>query len=435
MNSKTHAELSAHINGIAMVDTHEHMSKENAWTVDARADILCDLFENYVPADFVSAGLSNFGEILADMNRSVTERWDEIEPTWQHIRYTGYGEGVSILAKEIYGIDELTAPALEAAAPRATELTQAGERLRLLKTVANLDHIQTDDFQTPCLPDESGPDFFLYDISWAGMCGGTPGFDMLHEETGITVADLRTYGEALDAVMAKHAGCAIAVKSQHAYNRTLRWSKRDDGDAERALQKALADQATEEDRLCLGDWGWDRGARLAAEHNLPFKTHTGYCAGNNGMVMDRIPTRNLCPLMIEHQETRFVLMHIAYPYSDELIAMTKHFSNVYADLCWAWSINPLQSLDFVRRYIHAAPINKLFAFGGDVFRPTSAVAYSIQTRRWLARCLAAEVDEDYLSLAAAKNIADRIMRLNQFDCFDVEGTRQTIENTAQSTIA
>tara|TARA_B100000809_G_scaffold55133_2_gene50921 strand:- start:1228 stop:2538 length:1311 start_codon:yes stop_codon:yes gene_type:complete len=433
MRSNIHKDLRQHIDGIAMVDTHEHMSAETSWTTEAKADILCDLFDNYVVADFASAGQPDFGAICMDTTRPVSERWAAIETTWDKIRLTGYGEAVSIIAKDIYEIYELNSSSLESAAPRAEALTEPGERYRLLKEVAHLDHIQTDNFSLPCLPDEAGPDFFLFDINWAGICGGNPRLPVLEEETGITISDLRSYGEALDAVVAKHGGRAIAMKSQHAYSRTLQWSKRDDADAERALTQHMREEdlGTEE-RLCLGDWGWDRGARLAAEHNLPFKIHTGYYAGNNAMVMDRIPTRNLCPLILEHLDTTFVLMHIAYPYSDELIAMTKHFPNIYADLCWAWSINPLHSVDFVRRFIHAAPINKLFAFGGDTFRPTSAVAYAKQTRRWLARCLTAEVEEDYISIDTAKEIADRLMRRNQYECFDVAGTRQSIEESMQT---
>ena len=89
-------------------------------------------------------------------------------------------------------------------------------------------------------------------------------------------------------------------------------------------------------------------------------------------------------------------------------------------------MNPYASMDLVRRFIHAAPINKLFAFGGDTGTPTAAVAYAIQARRWLARALSAEVDEGLLTLGEAKEVATRIMRRNQYECFDVEGTRAAI---------
>jgi len=69
---------------------------------------------------------------------------------------------------------------------------------------------------------------------------------------------------------------------------------------------------------------------------------------------------------------------------------------------------------------------KLFAFGGDVYWPSGAVAYAIQARRWLGRALSAEIAQGDLTLGEAKGIASRIMRHNQYQCFDVEGTRAAI---------
>src|SRR5262249_22313178 len=134
----------------------------------------------------------------------------------------------------------------------------------------------------------------------------------------------------------------------------------------------------------------------------------------------------LWELMARFPRTRWVLMHIAYPYSDELIAMVKRYPNAWADLCWAWSINPRASMEFVRRFLHAAPANKLFAFGGDTRGPTGALAYAIQARRWLTKALEAEVADGDLTERQAITLATRLMRDNQFACFDVEGTRAAI---------
>ena len=116
-------------------------------------------------------------------------------------------------------------------------------------------------------------------------------------------------------------------------------------------------------------------------------------------------------------------MHIAYPYCDELVALAKHYHNVYPDLCWAWSIDPYSAADFVRRYLHAAPANKLFAFGGDTTWPTSSTAYAIQARRWLNRALQGEVEDGLMTESEAITVATRLMRSNQLACFDLEGTR------------
>jgi predicted TIM-barrel fold metal-dependent hydrolase len=229
------------------------------------------------------------------------------------------------------------------------------------------------------------------------------------------------------ALFAKYGPCAIAVKAQHAYNRTLLWQERPDAEAEPILQKALrGGEFSEHDRVCLGDWCWARGVELATEHNLPFKIHTGYYAGYRNMPVERIPAGNLCALLARYPDARFVLMHIAYPYSDELAALAKHYPNVYADLCWAWSIDPYSSRDFVRRMIHAAPSNKLFAFGGDTGWPNAALVYSIQARRGLTKALQAEVDDGALTEREAIALATRFMQTNQRECFDIEGTRAAI---------
>ena len=90
-------------------------------------------------------------------------------------------------------------------------------------------------------------------------------------------------------------------------------------------------------------------------------------------------------------------MHIAYPFGDELVALAKHFPNVYVDLCWAWSLDPLAARRFLRQALHAAPLNKLFAFGGDARLPATALACSLQARHHLHAALQEDVDADLLT--------------------------------------
>lgn len=426
-------ELTHHIQSIQLVDTHEHMRRENDW-VENGPDILQDLFGNYVPADLHTAGASAEAmQNLMDPNKDIKARFRGIQDAWQATQFTGYGEAVSLIAKHIYGIDELTGNALEQANDKVMTIRKPGKRFHILHDIAKLDHIQTDDFSWQCAPDTSGPDFFLYDLSWANFCNGQVNAETIHSETGIEVKDLASLKNGIDAIFAKHAPCAIAVKSQHAYNRTLKWIERSDEDAANALNTVLtkpADQINESTRLCLGDWCWARGVELTIEHNLPFKIHTGYYAGNNRMPVSRIPAGNMCALFSRYLNAKFVLMHIAYPYNDELVALAKHYRNIWIDFCWAWSIDPYSSRDFLRRCIHAVPSNKLFAFGGDTGWPTSAYAYSIQARNEILRALEAEIVDGYLTEKQAMNFATQIMYTNQYDCFDVQGTRANIAKAA-----
>ncbi|MEZ4863799.1 MAG: amidohydrolase family protein [Caldilineaceae bacterium] len=427
-------ELAQQIQQIPLCDTHEHLGSE-AGFVNAGPDLLQSLFNNYVTADLIVAGASQaaLDTLLDKQNPDLRARFVGIQRAWEATQYTGYGEAVRLIAREVYGLEEITAAGLEAAQARHQALIAPGQRLRLLRDQANLDHVQIDNFVRPCPPDPAGADFFLYDISWVNFCKGEPDIAALTQETGIEVKDLATLRECMGRVFAQHAANAIAIKSQHAYNRTLLWHERTDHDAALALDAYLRDpaQVTSEQRLCLGDWSLARGVELGIEYDLPFKIHTGYYAGHSRMPVDYIRSGNLCALLAKYLDARFVLMHIAYPYSHELTALAKHYPNVYVDMCWAWSIDPYSAGDFVRRYIHTVPANKLFVFGGDTFWPTAAVAYAHQARTWLTRALQSEVDEGLLAENAAIALAQRFMYDNQYECFRVAAKKAHLA-TAQS---
>ncbi len=429
----SHSDIAAVIRQTPLVDTHEHMRLEKDY-LDERPDILRQLFQNYVHADLFVAGAPQeaIDRLFDASDADTAARFAPIQEAWARVQHTGYGEAVSIIAKDLYGIDELTPDAVAAAQEKNEALVQPGTRLRLLRDDANLDHIQTDAKSMTVRPDLSGPDFFFYDISWVDFCSGRPNHEEIAEHTGLEVSDLHSLKRVMETIFTSSFSPAIAVKSQHAYNRTLRWQERSDGEAAKALDIYLRDGEglDEATRLCLGDWCWARGVELCIEHDLPMKIHTGYYAGHSRMPVDFIRSGNLCPLLAKYPDARFVLMHIAYPYTEELVALAKHYPNVYADLCWAWSINPYSSMEFVRRFIHAAPANKLFLFGGDTGYPGAALAYAKQARNWFTRVMQAEISEGLLTEAQAIDLARRFMRDNQYECFRVDAKKQILRAAA-----
>lgn len=421
-------ELAAFIQSTPLMDTHEHMVDEQPF-VENGPDILQCLFSNYAQNDLITAGASDEAvkRLVDKSNPDVRSRFIAVREAWDAMQFTGYGEGVRLVARHVFGIEDLSADAIEKAAPMALALHKPGERLRLLRDVAGLDHIQTDDFVLGVAPDRSGPDFFLFDMSWVGWVCGEVFAKELVAETGIEVKDIASLREAFEAVFVKYAPVAIAVKTQHAYSRPLAWRPRFDADAEQVLLKRLRNEDVSMDEaLCLGDWSLARGAELCAKHNLPLKIHTGYAAGNRSMRLEDMRALHLSWLLASFPNTRFVLMHDSYPHDHEVAALAKHYPNVWVDMCWAWSIDPHSAMQFVRRMIHAVPANKLFAFGGDSFVPTASVGYAIQARAGLTRALQAEVDDGQLTERQAISLARRFMQDNQRACFDLDGTRAAI---------
>lgn len=425
-------ELSTHIQQTVLIDTHEHLCSE-ADMAEGGPDILQDLFNWYTTADLKAAGASQqaIDRLNDKKNPDLRTRFNDIKDAWERCRHTGYGESTRLVARYVYGIEELSASTIEAAAPKADALRKTGERKRILKDVGNIDHVQIDDFCWPCLPDKGGADFFLYDLSWMGFTCGEVDAAEIHKETGVQVKDLATLREGMAAIFAKYGPYAIAVKSQAAYQRTLLWQEQNEADVARALNKTLHGLTTSpEEKLCLGDWCWARGAELAAQYNLPFKVHTGYLAGNGNMHIDSVRAAHLSGLIKTYPQTRFVLMHTAYPYGGELAAMAKHYANVYTDLCWAWSIDPHSTVDFVRRMIHTVPSHKIFVFGGDTYWPNAAVAFAMQARAGLTRALQAEIREGQLTEREAMTLATQFMQGNQRACFDIEGVRARLAESS-----
>ena len=96
-------------------------------------------------------------------------------------------------------------------------------------------------------------------------------------------------------------------------------------------------------------------------------------------------------------------------------------------MCWGWSMDFRGAVEFLRRMIHAVPINKLFAFGGDTLWPSQAAAFAVQ-----ARALQAEIEEGLFTEAEAMRVATRLIRENQAACFDLEGTRAAIRKRMAS---
>ena len=110
-------DLAHHIQGIPLVDTHEHLQKEGDW-VENGPDILQDLFGNYVAADLHTAGASPEAmqrlmrinepysyanpstgvtpELMNPSGDDIKSRFEDIREAWEASQFTGYGEGVRL---------------------------------------------------------------------------------------------------------------------------------------------------------------------------------------------------------------------------------------------------------------------------------------------------------------------------------------------------
>ena len=208
----------------------------------------------------------------------------------------------------------------------------------------------------------------------------------------------------------------MAVKSQDAYRRDIDYQQTPPEKVAEVFKKKIQGQPiSPDDQKALEDHLFWYAVQKATENKLPVKLHTGYYAGQNGMPLSRLihNAGSACELCRSAPETSFVFMHICYPYYEELIAVAKHWTNAFVDMCWSWIINPIAAKDFLKKYLVTAPANKILTFGGDYFFVEQVVGHAVIARQGIALALSELVEEGVAELwTSALELVEPIMNGN-----------------------
>jgi predicted TIM-barrel fold metal-dependent hydrolase len=419
----TREEIGEVVGRTPFIDTHEHIIEEEMRLSAALDDALfpCDdwsvLFDQYLGDDLASAGMA-----AADMRRfrapdvGTAEKFALVAPWWQHVRNTGYGQAVRRTLHALYGEDDLTAESAPRLAEKYRAFVKPGFYRTIIRDKANLEHCQVNSLQRIFM-ETTLPDLLPQDLSFAAFSRcSREDIEHIEKETGKSVRSLDDWLTIIDDYFVRYGPKAVAVKNQNAYQRRLNYepvarehatfvfsdfmsSWRDPGpEGVKALQDFLF-------RHCL---------RKATEHGLPVKLHTGFYAGRSRMPLSRLRRNagDLASVLQDFPDTKFVLMHIGYPYQDEFIALAKHYRNVYIDMCWAWIINPAASVRFLKEFLTAAPANKIFTFGGDYIVAENIVGHAAIARQGIAQALSELEAERWIASDEVQSLIEQIMHGN-----------------------
>jgi len=395
-----------------LVDSHEHLIEEkDRLEKRARCDDWALLMSHYLDSDLLTAGMPpKDHRRLFSANVDPVEKWKLLAPWWPAVKNTGYGQAVAIAIRELYGVDDLSEKTAAKVQQKYEELRKPGFYRKVLSDVARIHSCQVNCLSRPFMESQL-PDLLLQDISFLGMHMG-PDIGSFAPPAGIEVKDLSNWHSVIDWWFDKYSNLAVAVKSQAAYSRDLNY---EDVPAEKAApvfkRQINGEPVSEADRKLLQDHLFWHCIRKATEHNLPVKLHTGYYAGQNYMPLGRLANNpaSVSNLLRHAPDTTFVLMHICYPYYEDLISLAKHYTNAHIDMCWAWIINPAASVQFLKHYLVTAPANKILTFGGDYIPVEPVVGHAEIARRGIARALIELVEEGWLSPSDAIELIEPIM--------------------------
>jgi len=418
----------ARVEATPLIDTHEHLlEEEDRLQGAAHPRVQCDdwalLFSHYLNSDLLVGGMSP-----AAMDRFLSPqtdplaKWALLAPYWPAVKHTGYAQAVRIAIRELYGVEDLSAASIPKLQAGYEKTRRAGFYRTVLQDRAKLESCQVNCLTGEAFKESAQPTLLMQDLSIVGMFAG-PNFGQYAPATGIQVRDLSDWHKVIDWWFDRYARYAVAVKSQHAYSRDIDYARVPAEEAAPVFQRVLArEPVSAESRKLLEDHLFWYAVDQATRHDLPVKLHTGYYAGQNSMPLGRLARNaasasDLCRLA---RDTKFVFMHIAYPFYEDLLAVAKQWSNAYVDLCWAWIINPLAAKDYVKKHVVTAPINKLLPFGGDYLPVEPVLGHAVMARRGLARALWELVEESWLTLDEALDLVAPIQQGTARQLFQLE---------------
>lgn len=414
------------VDTIPLADTHEHILEEKNRLNPgdgARLDDFGVLFYNYSGADLLTAGMPA-DDLAALFRRGVPpeEKWRLLKPHYQTARNTGYLRAVRITVQRLYGEDDITDSSVGAINKKVKQTITPGFTGHIIREVANIDHCQVNSLEVRPFCETEHPDFLLQDI-------GTPPLitdwkdRALWEKAGVEVRSVYDYHSVLDAIFALYGPRAVAAKNQMNYQRRLDFAQVAAEEVASVFEKDVAGghDITPAERKAIEDHLFHYCVQRSDEYGLPVKLHAGYYSGNNSMPLSRLLHNggDICELLRVCPKTPFVLMHINYPYQSELVSICKQYTNAYADMCWAWIINPAASVRFLKEFLMAVPANRILTFGGDYTAVENVVGHAATARQGIAQALAELVEEGWLPESEVEYVANRIMRDNARELFRV----------------
>lgn len=166
-----------------------------------------------------------------------------------------------------------------------------------------------------------------------------------------------------------------------------------------ALQYSTAKTLRLADKA-LNDLVVNLALRIAGECGKPVQFHTGL--GDNDISLTHSTPALMQPIIKAYPNTKFVLLHSSYPYTQEAGYLTAVYRNVYLDF---GEIFPFLSAsgqrDVVKQVLELAPINKIMWSTDGHFWPESYYLGTVQAREVVYDVLEATIRRGDMTVSQA----------------------------------
>jgi predicted TIM-barrel fold metal-dependent hydrolase len=415
--SKLRKRLCAEIDKIRVIDCHSHMKSREAYYAEGGGPDLFNLMA-YFRRDF--SDLVTPEQLRAfDSAKSADERWDVLREALDRGRNVSYWRHHLVTFRGLYGLkdEELSDGNWRELNEAIVERGQDREWYHhVLKDRCNIQIgiLNVDPFEPTFEPEYATPSVRME--KWLRLCE-KPMAEKIAEFTNSAILDLRSLQDAMERALQRYKEQgAVAIKSAHAYGRTLLHERPSTQTVERLFQKTLkGEELAPPDRKRFEDYMVFWLAEKAGELGLVFQIHCGMQT-NWAHIPDSDPL-HLCNLLRHARNTKFDLFHAGYPWTVEHGLIGKHYPNATVSMCWMYVISMEGSRRTLDEWVDLVPACRILGFGSDVQFPENVYGHLQMAKRCIADVLVKKVEKDYLSEEAAMDLARKMLRENALELF------------------
>jgi uncharacterized protein len=231
----------------------------------------------------------------------------------------------------------------------------------------------------------------------------------LLKRVGLEAGSFDEYLAALEKLVDGMAGRGqVALKNALAYDRDVNFDGPDEQLARAAWGKAAPPLA---ERKAFGDFIVDCLCQLVAARDIPVQMHLG-----TGIIRGSHPL-GVAGLIERHPRTRFLLMHLAYPWSHDLLGLAFVYRNIWLDLTWSFLLSPSHFKHALHEAIEVLPNESRMMLGGDNWHVEETYGAMRTARRLITEVLDEKVADGYFSRSTAERLAGRILHDNAREFF------------------
>jgi predicted TIM-barrel fold metal-dependent hydrolase len=393
----TKADLIEYMNTLDVIDCHEHLCPEHV-RLEREVDVLT-LVSLYAFVDMLSAGLPTEGRESAiarnyalDTSVPLEQRWNDLWPFIQRIKYGSYYRPTAIALRDIYGIHDLN----ESTWREATERMRAGNTKGLYhRILRDRCRIRTCLVQNGRIKDQDPPELFtpLYSNMSIIQFKSPDFIEYLKREYQVAKMDLDRYLECVGKDIEKNrrdGAIGFKIGAWEFGNPDMETAREDFQEAIKGESPTPVLRATILDFIFkkAGEWDW------------PVAVHCGIWGDYR-----TADPKNIIDTVMAYPNVRFDLYHLGMPFVRDCIFIAKSFPNAYLNLCWCYAISQEITRRAINEILDTVPVNKVFGFGADyIYAVENVYGHLVMARETIAEALSERIVRGQLDLEGAKAI-------------------------------